>query len=430
MATRTVPRTNYLIDPSALGRYTGRTDYAQLMQRHIYLEAADQAAADPKLVRQSKRAVAKKNATRKSAAKVSKPRAKAKSMLALLIAAHNEELVIEGTIRSAIRAGQDAKHIYVVDDNSSDETSSIARSILGTSNVVKVGRSGKGLALTKAAHEFQLTKRYKWIHIADADGGFATDYFKIFRKALRPDFAAATGYVRSLPGSHIGQYRVFEYTLGMELHRRFQAMTHTITVIPGPTSCFRSDVFAKLNFANKSITEDFDVTIQIHRQRLGKIQFIPKAVAYTQDPRNLRDFTKQITRWNRGVMQGVRNHKIGFRPTRIDAYLSYQIMMNFLLLFNYGFILPLAIYRTQSWDVLAVAFLLDVAMMFLLTFLTAMKANRKDILSAFPQIYLYRWVTLFVFLRAFVEVVILRKFRSSEGIWGTAGRRYKNTVEV
>lgn len=390
MAARTILRTNYLIDPAA---------------------QADKKTAQTKPVKPA-------------------ARTKAKSVLALLISAHNEELVIEGTIRSAIRAGQSAKNIFIVDDNSSDRTSEIAKSILGDKNVIRVGRSGKGLALTKAAHEFQLTKRYKWIHIADGDGGFAKDYFKIFRSSLRPEFAAATGYVRSLPGSSIGQYRVFEYTLGMELHRRFQAMTHTITVIPGPTSCFRSDVFAKLNFANKSLTEDFDVTIQIHRKKLGRIQFIPKAVAYTQDPRNVKDFTNQITRWNRGVMQGVKRHKIGFRASRVDVYLSYQIMMNFMLLINYGVILPIAVNRTQSWDVLAYAFLFDVSLMFILTLLTAMKANRKDILSAFPQIYLYRWITLFVFLRAFIEVVVLRKFRVTEGIWGTAGRRYKNTLEV
>ena len=407
---RTIERTNYMVDMSLLGRYTQRTNYADKVERNIYVDPAEDQAPE--------------------SGKHQKVDRRTKAKLALLIAAHDEELVIEQTIRSAIRAGMDPQHIYVVDDNSSDETSAIAKSIVGEKNVLRVGRSGKGLALTKAAHEFKLVDRYHWIHIADADGGFAQDYFRIFRKSLRNNYAAATGYVRSLPGSSVGQYRVFEYTLGMELHRRFQALTHTITVIPGPTSCFRSDVFAKVNFANKSMTEDFDVTIQIHRQKLGKIQFIPKAVAYTQDPRDLSDFTKQITRWNRGVMQGVKRHKIGFRASRVDAYLSYQILQNFMLIANYLLVLPYMVLKTQSWNVIAIAFLLDVALLFGLTLLTALKANRKDILSAFPQIYLYRWVTMFVFLRAFIEVIILKKFRVSEGIWGTAGRRFKNTVEI
>jgi cellulose synthase/poly-beta-1,6-N-acetylglucosamine synthase-like glycosyltransferase len=234
--------------------------------------------------------------------------------------------------------------------------------------------------------------------------------------------------VRSLPGASVSQYRVVEYTIGMELYRRFQAMTHTVSVIPGPTSCFRADVFDKVNFANKSMTEDFDVTIQIHRQKLGHVQFIPRAIAYTQDPRNMQDFTKQITRWNRGVMQGMVRHRIGLRPQRIDAYMMYQMMQNMLLFLNYCVVLPYLAIHDRTLNVLALAFLLDVILMFNLTMLVVLKTGRKDVLSAFPHIYMYRWITLGVFLRAFFEVVILRRYRVSEGIW--SNKRYKSAMTV
>lgn len=352
-----------------------------------------------------------------------------RAMLALLIAAHNEELVLEQTIRSAIKAGMQPQHIYVVDDNSTDATSKIARSVVGKSNVVKVHRSGKGLALTKAAKKFNLTKRYRWIHIADADGGFASNYFSVFRKSLRTSYAAATGYVRSLPGASVSQYRVFEYTWGQEIHRRFQAMTHTVSVIPGPTSCFRADVFEKLDFANHSLTEDFDVTLQIHRLSLGKIQFIPQAIAYTQDPRTVRDFSRQITRWNRGIMQGFLRHKIGQRGQRIDWYLTFQILQNLSLFVGYFVVLPyVALMSDRSANILALAFVYDVFLMFAITLFTAARSGRWDVLSSFPQVYGLRWVTMWAFLRAFVEVVILRKYRLAGGPWDTEGRRYKQAV--
>jgi len=349
-----------------------------------------------------------------------------KTQLALLISGHNERLVIEKTLRSAIKAGMPAKHIYVVDDNSDDETRALAAGIIGWQNTMRVRRSGKGLALTKAAKKFGLTKRYEWIHIADADGGFARGYFKIFRESLDTKYAAATGYVRSLPGESVSQYRVMEYTIGMELHRRFQALAHTISVIPGPTSCFRADVFDKVSFANQSMTEDFDVTVQIHRKKLGNIQFIPRAVVYTQDPPNLKAFTKQIIRWNRGTMQGVVRHRIGFRPQRLDVYLSYQILQNLMLIANYFVLLPFLAIMHKSAGVIALTFLYDVAIMFVMTLLVALKADRKDILSAFPQMYLYRWITMFVFIRAFVEVVVLRKYRVAPSHWENT--RYKSVM--
>ncbi len=260
---------------------------------------------------------------------------KTKPVMALLIAAHNEELVLGKTIESAIAAGMKPEHIYVVDDNSTDKTSVIATKFIPAGNVVKVRRSGKGLALTKAGRKFRLAERYRWIHVADADGAFAPDYFTVFRRELRTDYAAATGYIRSLPGKRVSEYRVFEYTVGMELHRRVQAALNVIPVIAGPTSCFRADVFARVNFDNKSLTEDFDVTMQLHRKKLGKIQFIPNAVTYTQDPKTLSDYTKQIRRWNRGGLQSMLKYKIGRKPTRIDAYLTYQIMQNMLFFVSY-----------------------------------------------------------------------------------------------
>ncbi len=348
-----------------------------------------------------------------------------KTMLALLISGHNEELVIAGTIRSAINAGMKAQDIYVVDDNSSDKTSKIARTLLPAGNVHRVRRSGKGLALTKAAKKFGLTERYRWIHVADADGAFAPDYFTVFRKRLRVKYAAATGYIRSLPGRNVSQYRVFEYTVGMEIHRRFQSLFNVIPVIPGPTSCFRADVFDKVNFANKSLTEDFDVTMQIHRQKLGRIQFIDDAVAYTQDPPTVKDFNRQITRWNRGVMQGILQHRVGRKLSSIDVYLGYQVMLNLLCFASYFVWLPYVAISRQTPDAIAVAFLYDVLITWVITLAVAARAKRWDILGAFPIIYGLRWMSMFVFLRAFVEVMLLRKFRAESTAGWQPPARYR-----
>lgn len=348
-----------------------------------------------------------------------------KPMVALLIAAHNEELVLAKTIHSAIAAGMKPEHIYVVDDNSSDTTSRIARSILPRQNVIRVWRSGKGLAITKASKKFRLTQRYRWIHIADADGAFVPNYFHVFRRELRVKNAAATGYVRSLPGKRISEYRVFEYTVGMEIHRRLQVLLNVVPVIPGPTSCFRADVFEKVNFDNQSLTEDFDVTLQLHRKKLGKVQFIPGAIAYTQDPLNFREYTKQITRWNRGGLQSMTRYKIGRRLSPIDAYLSYQILQNLLFFTSYLIWVPYLTITRHNSSVVATAFVVDVLTTYLITFLTAIRSKRWDVLSAFPYVYVIRWVSLGVFLKAFFEVIILRKFRHTSGRWENNGaRRY------
>lgn len=349
--------------------------------------------------------------------------------VALLIAAHNEEVVIAKTIQSAINAGLKPSYIYVVDDNSSDKTSKIAQSILPKKNVIKVSRSGKGLAIKKAAKNFNLSKKYRWIHIADADGLFSKDYFNVLRRELRVDNAAATGYVRSQKGKFVSQYRVFEYTVGMEIHRRVQSMFNVIPIIPGPTSCFRADIFEKLDFGTGSLTEDFDVTMQIHRKKLGKIQFIRKAIAFTQDPLTTKAFINQISRWNRGVLQVMSSQKVYRGIKTVDWYLKYQLLQTLLFFAFFMVWVPyLAIVTGEGADALAIAFLYDVAVTFIFTLFSAARVKRWDILSGFPIVYALRWINLIVFLKSFIEVVILRKYRKAKGQWHNDSTRRYETV--
>ena len=146
-----------------------------------------------------------------------------KKKLAILIPAHNEELALELTINTAISAGMKKRDIYVVNDASSDSTAKIARSLLGNSNVHTVRRSGKAVAIKKAIKKFDLIENYRWMHVADADSLFDKSYFKHLKKKLDHNrYAAVTGYVQSLRGGAISQFRVFEYVWGFEVVRRIQ----------------------------------------------------------------------------------------------------------------------------------------------------------------------------------------------------------------
>lgn len=347
-----------------------------------------------------------------------------KPMISLLIAAYNEEKVIAATLRSAIAAGLAPKDIYVVDDHSADKTAKEARALLPRKNVLRVERSGKGLAIAKAAEKFKLTQKYRWVHLADADCAFAPGYFKIMRRELRVEHAAATGYIRSMRGSIIGQYRVMDYTVGMEIVRRFQAIAGVVAIIPGPSSCFRADVFDKLNFRNGALAEDFDVTLQIHRQKLGTIQFIEEAQVFTQDPDTLRNFVRQIHRWYKGVLQGMAMHKIGLRASKIDTYLMYQLGLNLAMFINYGIFLPILALERGIMEVYSAAFLLDILLNGIIVAIVAKRAKRWDILNAFPCIYALHWLSLAVFAISFVEVIILgRNRKPKDGTWEVMKRQ-------
>jgi poly-beta-1,6-N-acetyl-D-glucosamine synthase len=350
----------------------------------------------------------------------------ARRRLALLLPGHNEELIIETTIRSAVAAGQSKRDIYVVDDNSSDDTRKIAIKMLGKANVLTVERSGKAGAVLKAIKHFELEDRYVWLHVADADSVFSGNYFRVYKAKLNAKkYAVAVGFVQSMRGNWISTYRALTYTYSQHVSRRIQSRLGMISVFPGPITCFRTDILSKLDFTSNSLTEDFDITLQVHRKRLGRIVFIPGAVNYTQDPQTLTDFCKQNLRWQRGFFQGVKKYRIGLHRQRIDISLGFQMLQTIFFLVQLLILFPLVIYLTGNWWIIPVAFAADILLNGFIALAASAVAKRWNLLGALPYFYFLRWTEIGVYMWAFVEIMILKRFQSETKGWGTEGRRYK-----
>jgi biofilm PGA synthesis N-glycosyltransferase PgaC len=352
-----------------------------------------------------------------------------KRTLALLIPAHNEQLVLGDTITSALRAGLSRQDIYVVSDGSTDWTVDLAYLLLPDGHVLDQPQMGKGMALANGILNFRLIDRYEWVHIADADGLFTRTYFRELKSRLSRKYVAATGHVQSLKGGWIAKYRTYEYTLGLEVMRRIQAAMGTIPVMPGATTILRTDIIPQLDFSHPSLTEDMDMTMQIHRRRLGRIGYVPQAKAFTQDPKDFGDYYRQVLRWYRGGWQVMTRHRIGRRFRRIDAYMGWMVMEEFILLLEVT-IFPLWSWWGTNYVPLALMFLVDLTIVFATTVWAAMVNNRPDIIGAFPLYYILRFVNLFAFFKAWFEIVVQRKFRTTAPGWSTAGRRYRIAPEV
>ncbi|HLG90995.1 MAG TPA: glycosyltransferase family 2 protein [Candidatus Saccharimonadales bacterium] len=350
-----------------------------------------------------------------------------KKQMALLLPGHNEELIIATTIKSAIAAGQLKRDIFVVDDSSTDKTRSVAIELLGRDHVLTVKRSGKALAVQKAIRKFEIELNYKWLHVADADSVFSPDYFRIYRRKLnsKKDYAVAVGFVQSMRGNWISTYRALTYTYSQHVNRRVQSYLGMISVFPGPITSFRTDIIKDLDFDTHSLTEDFDITLQVHRKRLGKIRFIPSAVNYTQDPQTLSDFIKQNLRWQRGFFQGVKKYRIGLRLQKIDLSLGFQMLQPILFFLQLFVLIPLVIAATGNWLIIPAVFAADFIVQSVIALGASAASKRWMLMGAMPYFYFLRWVEIIVFVTAFVEVMILRRFRSEISGWETSDRRYE-----
>ncbi|MBV9183178.1 MAG: glycosyltransferase family 2 protein [Acidobacteria bacterium] len=326
--------------------------------------------------------------------------------LCVLIPAKDERLGISKTLKSIIHAGLDVNDIYVVDDGSSDGTGEIARSF-GVHVLRNQKNLSKALALSRGAQEFGLTTRYDYISLMDADTEVCKNYFDVVKRAFNnPRVAAVCGRAKSTPHNWLTAYRCLAYWISHAIYKCGQSNMRVITVTPGCASSFRADVFGKLDWNTDTIVEDMDCTIQIHRKKLGHIVYERGAVVSTQDPRTIRDYIKQIYRWDTGTWQVGRKYAMTSGLARIDW--EFKLLAGEGLIFSalYLFLPALLLMHPQ----IALCSLgMDFLVLVMLACGCALRERRTDVLVALPLYELLRFIDCSVFLYSFWKTMVRGK---------------------
>jgi cellulose synthase/poly-beta-1,6-N-acetylglucosamine synthase-like glycosyltransferase len=116
---------------------------------------------------------------------------------------------------------------------------------------------------------------------------------------------AASGYIH--PSDGLSERKLFvvlqqlEYSQGLGVLRRAEALGNAITVVPGPMGLYRSEVLRQLlnDKQAKSVTEDLEVTLEMQKKKM-KIGYNDNARSTTIAPTALRRFWRQRLRWSIG----------------------------------------------------------------------------------------------------------------------------------
>ncbi len=270
--------------------------------------------------------------------------------VAVLMAAHDEEVVIEQSL-AAITALVPAANVHVVSDFSTDGTVALARAA-GVHVLETATNVGKAGALQHGIDEFGLAGRFEVVLVLDADTQLDAEYFDVALPMFDdPRVAAVAGCAEtrwnprelSLLGAMVVAHRQRIYTLTQRLLKYGQTwrglnVTH---IIPGFASMYRSRVLEQIE-VNPSglVIEDFNMTFEVHGKGLGRIGFAPGARAYTQDPSHYRDYVKQTSRWALGLWQTLRRH----RPRRGLFAVMLAVLITELVTSSLLFVaLPLAL---------------------------------------------------------------------------------------
>ena len=324
----------------------------------------------------------------------------------MVVPAKDERLGISKTLRSILNASVLSSDIYVIDDGSSDGTGEIARSLEVNvlSNPMNIG---KARSLARIAYVSELTRRYDYVCLMDADTEVCPDYFRAVRASLQdPEVAAVCGRAKSAPHNWLTSYRCLAYWISHAIYKTGQSNMGVITVTPGCAAAFRADAFRQLEWNNDTIVEDMDCTIQVHRKKLGKIVYQHKAVVSTQDPRTLRDYIKQMYRWHTGAWQVGKKYGMISGRSKIDW--EYKLLMGEGVIFGLLFLL-LPVWLLFCPRVAFYAVGMDWVVLMLLSLVCAICDRRGDVLICSPLYTFLRFVDCSVFLYSFWRTVVQGK---------------------
>ena len=344
--------------------------------------------------------------------KMEDPKPKRYPSIDIIVPAFNEEKNIADAINSLLSLRYPGKmRIIVVDDGSTDNTLSVARSF-ESKGVVVVSKPNGGKA--SAINEGLKRADSELVAVLDADSvvqpdalQFMVGYFEDERVMAVTPMMKVWKARTPMQALQRAEYILNSFT------KKILEQFDSITVTPGPFSVYRRKLFDELGgFDEGNITEDQEIALRIQSANY-RIASSYGAVVYTDAPEGLWDLFKQRKRWYRGFLENLWKYRRLMQPSYGDlgvfilpstlvmilvgiVALFYSVYNAFSFLFTFH-INPAFIFLGPSEFVLLFTALVS----FALVLLAARKLNEAN------PVHLFISVVLMSPLLAFFWLVIL-----------------------
>ncbi|MBL8931124.1 MAG: glycosyltransferase [Kineosporiaceae bacterium] len=234
--------------------------------------------------------------------------------VSVVIAAYNEERVIERTVRSVLASDYPLRELIVVDDGSTDATLVILNRLARSESrllVLRQPNGGKASALNRGIGR----ARGSVIVTMDADTLIAPDTVTRLAAHFAADvdgrLGAVAGVVRvgNRTTNLLTRWQALEYVSQIGVERAAQDAMGAITIVPGACAAWsRRAVLAVGGFSDQTLAEDCDLSLSLHRAG-WRVTQDDRALAYTEVPEDVDSLLAQRTRWTFGTLQAIAKHR-------------------------------------------------------------------------------------------------------------------------
>lgn len=361
-------------------------------------------------------------------------------MVSVMVPAHNEELVIQRTVRALLEFDYptDKYEVIVINDNSSDNSSEMLtaiqaefpdRRLIVINTDDTVGGKGKSNALNIGLS----VASGSLLAIYDADNTPEKPALRILVENLvaDPTLGATIGKfrTRNKNTSILTRFINIETLSYQSMHQAGRWFYFKLCTIPGTNFVIRRSLIEEMGgWDPQALSEDTEISLRIYRMGYN-IRMIPQAVTWEQEPFTIPIWFRQRTRWVMGnIYVMVSNYRYifdkGAGKMRLDVLyniLIYVLMLFALVCSDMVFILSLLGYvnmtlgglSTMVWIMACVLFTLNISISL---------ANEKNEFSASSvflivlMLFTYSKLWVLVALRA-IWLSIKAAITKSETIW-------------
>lgn len=228
-----------------------------------------------------------------------------KNKFALLIAAHNEEVVIGSLIESMLQLNypKELYDVFVIADNCTDNTASIAKKYgVNVCERFSKDKRGKGYALEWMFDKlFKMEEKYDAVAIFDADNLVHKDFLREMNSKMQEGYKVVQGYIDSKNPSDSWIAACYSIAFWTQ-NRMFQLARQNVgfsNQIGGTGFVVETETLKELGWGATCLTEDLEFTCKLVLNG-EKVGWAHDAIIYDEKPLKLGQSWTQRKRWMQG----------------------------------------------------------------------------------------------------------------------------------
>lgn len=232
-----------------------------------------------------------------------------KNRFAILVCAHNEEMVIEQIIQNLKSLNYPTSHydIYVICDNCTDSTvSRVKENNVFAFERINCKKKGKGFALEWMFDQFWAMEEqgnsYDAFLVLDADNLVSSNFLQVADQKLQEGHEVIQGYLDSKNPSDtwITKSYAFSYWSTNRVYQLGRCCMGLSAQLGGTGMVFKKEIIREMGWGATSLTEDLEFTMRYALETNRVVCWAKDAKVYDEKPQKLMASVRQRIRWMSG----------------------------------------------------------------------------------------------------------------------------------